>query len=234
MLDVQGARLPIETNASPIVEAIRRVRRLLNFEEEEPAADRVNGPGRRVDDVAGAYAHFAEQRFGATRAARRLEGPTSDAPPQTEDDPRAAVGAKDHPRLRFPAPAAVMHVCDPVVRVNLQREIFPRVDPLHEERERPPATENRAKAASRVLAGGNDARNVADVRDLPRFADAFSRGERTPEFRRETPPSPNPLDGNRVNAKDARRRRAGRRCEVRHGSAGRALRGDRTGRRRFG
>src|SRR4029077_12007291 len=73
LLEVELARLPVETGCTPVVEAVSHVGRLLNLEQEEPAARRVDGSRAQDVSVSGSRLEGVEARLEALLGNERAD-----------------------------------------------------------------------------------------------------------------------------------------------------------------
>ena len=104
--DVQVARLALRVAAIVIVDAIGDVRVLLDFAEDEAAADGVRGAGGNEDGIARAHRNVFEQILGGAVHDGALEFFSGDAGLQADEDFRAFARAKGVPHFRLAAALA--------------------------------------------------------------------------------------------------------------------------------
>ena len=117
----------------PVVKPKSDVAVLLNFKDEQPLAQGVNGPGRQEDAIS-----FSRREGGKAIGNRALpqclaKRVRSDAGPQPRIDSAGRLGMEDHPGFGLAALARGKQVGVPIIRVDLDRKGFPRIEELQQQ-----------------------------------------------------------------------------------------------------
>ena len=212
---VERAGLAVGAKTSPVVDAERRVGHLLDFRQHDPRADRMHGPGRDQDAVAGPGLEPMQQGLDGPSQEGGGEVVAGDSGAQAGVDQAAGLGVDDHPGFGL-AVVVGQNPAELVVGVDLDREDVVGVEELDQERELPLARERvdegRAEQLGAAVADefaearagegtvGHPADVVAVIGQLPALGVARPLPQRFVEDGPEPPAAPDQLFENGLEA----------------------------------